>query len=399
MGLLCAGVARTYPNFSLFNFLFSYLIFLVVETLLDVFEQVNSLVTLVNEEGKLEFVSPSVERILGYNPVTLVGTYWSQTAMYTEFPKHPASSSVEKEVIDAQGNIRNIIWSNSMLADGKHLFIGQDITTMKAQTQRLTEFNQELHLKQRDFSDSVEYAQRIQHAILPNSERLSHLFDSAFVLYKPKDVVSGDFYWFTETEEHIFVTAGDCTGHGIPGAMLTVLAVNLLREIVQKRGVHDPGQALNLLDQEVIITLSDENGHYKAKDGLDLALVKIHKQTLVMEYAAAFRPVALVRNGQYTELKGERYPIGFFDHLEKNFTTREEQLEQGDAIYLFSDGYVDQFGGDRDKKFSKAKFRNLIESIQDMDMDEQGGFLEYAFRNWKQENPQTDDVVVVGFRV
>jgi PAS domain S-box-containing protein len=370
-----------------------------VETLLDVFEQVNSLVTLVNEEGKLEFVSPSVERILGYNPVTLVGAYWSQTAIYAEFPKHPASSSVEKEVIDSQGNIRYIIWSNSMLADGKHLYIGQDITTMKAQTQRLTEFNHELHLKQRDFSDSVEYAQRIQHAILPNSERLSHLFDSAFVLYKPKDVVSGDFYWFTETEEHIFVTAGDCTGHGIPGAMLTVLAVNLLREIVQKRGVHDPGQALNLLDQEVIITLSDENGHYKAKDGLDLALVKIHKQTLVMEYAAAFRPVALVRNGQYTELKGERYPIGFFDHLEKNFTTREEQLEQGDAIYLFSDGYVDQFGGDRDKKFSKAKFRNLIESIQDMDMDEQGGFLEYAFRNWKQENPQTDDVVVVGFRV
>jgi len=370
-----------------------------VETLLDVFEQVNSLVTLVNEEGKLEFVSPSVERILGYNPSSLVGEYWNETVFFIEFPLHHSPMSVEKEMIDAQGTIRHIIWSNSMLSDGKQLFIGQDITAVKTQTKQLTEFNHELHLKQRDFSDSVEYAQRIQQAILPNPERLSQLFDSAFVLYKPKDVVSGDFYWFTETEEHIFVTAGDCTGHGIPGAMLTVLAVNLLREIVQKRGVHDPGQALNLLDQEVIITLSDENGHYKAKDGLDLALVKIHKHTLVMEYAAAFRPVALVRNGEYTELKGERYPIGFFDHIEKNFTTRVEQLQHGDSIYLFSDGYVDQFGGDRDKKFSKAKFRNLVESIQDMELDEQGGFLEYAFRNWKQENPQTDDVVVVGFRV
>jgi PAS domain S-box-containing protein len=370
-----------------------------VETLLDVFEQVNSLVTLVNEEGKLEFVSPSVERMLGYYPNDLVGSYWNETTFFVEFPQNNHFAPVEKEVIDAQGNIRHIIWSNSILADGKHLFIGQDITAVKVQTQRLTEFNHELHLKQRDFSDSVEYAQRIQHAILPNPERLSHLFDSAFVLYKPKDVVSGDFYWFTETADHLFVTAGDCTGHGIPGAMLTVLAVNLLREIVQKRGVHDPGQALNILDQEVIITLSDENGHYKAKDGLDLALVKIHKQTMVMEYAAAFRPVALVRNGQYTELKGERYPIGFFDHLEKKFETRVEPLLPGDSIYLFSDGYVDQFGGDRDKKFSKAKFRHLIESIQDMELDEQGGFLDYAFRNWKQENPQTDDVVVLGFRV
>lgn len=370
-----------------------------METLLDVFEQVNSLVTLVNEEGKLEFISPSIERILGYTPADFIGTYWAETAFYLEPSPKESHHSIEKTMVDSNGELRYILWNYSLLSGGKKLFIGQDITTVKEKELKLYARNNELKLKQRDFSDSVEYAQRIQHAILPNPERLSLLFREAFVLYKPKDVVSGDFYWFTETEDYIFLTAGDCTGHGIPGAMLTVLAINLLREIVQKRGVHDPGMALNMLDQEVITTLSDENGHYKAKDGLDLALVKIHKQCGLMEYAAAFRSVAFVREGAYTELKGERYPIGFFDHLEKNFETRSEQLLPGDSIYLFSDGYVDQFGGDRDKKFSKAKFRNLIESIQDMEMEEQGGFLDYAFRNWKQDNPQTDDVVVLGFRM
>lgn len=381
-----------------------------MEALLNVFKQSNSIITVINNDGKLEFVSPSVKKILGYSAQELTGRIWTETTLFSnESNPHLFRFSqtmeneqvylpIEKTIRDAFGKSRYFLWSVSQLDSTKLLVIGQDITIAKEKELSIIEANKTLQLRQQDFSDSVDYAQRIQEAILPNPDRLSRLVGNGFVLYKPKDTVSGDFYWFTEDKDSIYIVAGDCTGHGIPGAMLTVLAINLLREIIQKQGVSSPGEILNTLDQEVIQAFRDDNGHYKAKDGMDIVLLKLSKTESKLKYAAAFRPVGLVRNGVYQELKGERYPIGFFDEIPKSFKTHTLELEDQDSIYLFSDGYIDQFGGERDKKFSKAKFRQLIESIQDLEIEEQGGFLDYAFRNWKQDTPQTDDVVLMGFR-
>jgi len=378
-----------------------------VEALLDVFKHSNSIISVINKDGKLDFVGPSVQHILGYSSEELTGKRWFEMISFSDdnsriyysktVMKEKFHRPIEHVICDANGKKRYFLFSLSQIDTDKLLVIGQDITPTKENELNILEANKILRLRQQDFTDSVDYAKRIQEAILPNPDLLARLVGNGFVLYKPKDTVSGDFYLFIEATDSIYIIAGDCTGHGIPGAMLTVLAINLLRDIIQKQGIHSPGEILNILDREVIQVLSDENGHYKAKDGMDIALLKLSKTERKLEYAAAFRPVGLVRNGIYQELKGERYPIGFFDDIPKDFKTYSVQLEDKDSIYLFSDGYIDQFGGERDKKFSKAKFRQLIESIQDLEMEEQGGFLDYAFRNWKQDTPQTDDVVLIGF--
>jgi PAS domain S-box-containing protein len=380
-----------------------------METLQHIFNKSTSVVAIINHRGVLEFVNPTIQHILGFEVDSLIGRTITDTPLLKDncdfrlireiiqSRNGTSYSPIEKIVYDVKDRKRFLLLTISEIEQNKYLIIGHDITATKELELETQRINRSLKIQQKEFSDSLAYAQRIQEAILQNPDRLAKSVGNSFILYKPKDTVSGDFYWFTETDSHVYIVVGDCTGHGIPGAMLTVLAINLLREIIQKHNISDPGEILTALDKEVIITLSDENGHNKSKDGLDLSLLKLTKESGVLEYAAAFRPVALVRNGIYEELKGERYPIGFFE-IEKSFKTYTVQLIANDCIYLFSDGYIDQFGGERDKKFSKAKFRQLIESIQDLEIEDQGGFLEYAFRNWKQETPQTDDVVVLGFK-
>jgi serine phosphatase RsbU (regulator of sigma subunit) len=251
--------------------------------------------------------------------------------------------------------------------------------------------------KNKELVDSISYSQRIQQAILPRLSLLQSTFKEAFVLYKPKDIISGDFYWYYERNNLVYVAAIDCTGHGVPGALMTILANSLMKNIV-RQNIFDPGIILKKLDEYLYeeLNLNREN---KTPDGMDISLCVFDFEQNTLQFAGAFRPLVLIRDNEFFEFRGARYPIGFYDNIDKNFETTEIHLQKGDSFYLFSDGYVDQFGGEKQKKFNKKAFRNLLLDIQYLSLEEQEGYLEYVFNNWKQQEEQTDDVCVIGLKI
>lgn len=254
--------------------------------------------------------------------------------------------------------------------------------------------NQLLGEKNREIMDSITYAKRIQSAILPSAKRVSEHLNEHFILYKPKDVVAGDFYWLEETHNTVLFAAADCTGHGVPGAMVSVVCHNALNRSVREHGLTDPGEILTKTREIVIqeFAKSEED----VKDGMDIALCALQGNKL--HYAGANNPLWIIRKGEIIETKANKQPIGQFDNPVP-YTTHSFELEKGDTIYIFSDGYMDQFGGEKGKKFTIKAFRELILSIQDTSMDAQKRIIDEAFETWKGALEQVDDVCVLGVRV
>ncbi len=271
---------------------------------------------------------------------------------------------------------------------------------MVAQKQLLEQAN-------RQVSDSIVYAQRIQRSILPEITVLSKLVKDAFVFYEPKDVVSGDFYWFERVRqgrnEYLIIACADCTGHGVPGAIMSIMGSNQLTNIVYYQNYIDPNKILARLDKVIKFELKrDENQN---QDGLEIGICIINLDDLKMEFAGAGIPLYLIKKGtnELITYKSPKFMIGGIEGDEKEVAGKlnkeEMQLEEGDKIYLSSDGFQDQFGGEHDKKFLSKNFKKLIEDISDKPMSEQIKDLESAFRSWKKNTPQTDDVVVIGVEV
>jgi len=256
-------------------------------------------------------------------------------------------------------------------------------------------------------SDSIIYAQRIQRSILPELDVMSKLVKDSFVIYEPKDVVSGDFYWFERVRqgrnEYLIIACADCTGHGVPGAIMSIMGSNQLTNIVYYQNYIDPNKILARLDKVIKFELKrDENDN---KDGLEIGLCVINLDDLNMKFAGVGIPLYLIKKGtnELITYKSPKYMIGGIEGDEKEvsgkLTTEDIQLEEGDKIYLASDGYQDQFGGDKDKKFMSKNLKSLIESISDQSMQEQSKALSKAFADWKKDTPQTDDVLVMGVEI
>lgn len=271
---------------------------------------------------------------------------------------------------------------------------------MVAQKQLLEQAN-------RQVSDSIIYAQRIQRSILPEITVLSKLVKDAFVFYEPKDVVSGDFYWFERVRqgrnEYLIIACADCTGHGVPGAIMSIMGSNQLTNIVYYQNYIDPNKILARLDKVIKFELKrDENQN---QDGLEIGICIINLDDLKMEFAGAGIPLYLIKKGtnELITYKSPKFMIGGIEGDEKEVAGKlnkeEVQLEEGDKIYLSSDGFQDQFGGEHDKKFLSKNFKKLIEDISEKPMSDQIKDLENAFRSWKKNTPQTDDVVVIGVEV
>lgn len=250
----------------------------------------------------------------------------------------------------------------------------------------------------RDVSSSIDYARRLQTSILPSPGLLKTRIRDHFVLFLPKHRVSGDFYWWTQIEDQVVITAADCTGHGVPGAFMSMLGVSMLREIVSKEYISHPGVILRRLRKEVMYALKQTGEFGEQKDGMDMALVSINVETLECQYAGANNPLYLVRNGDLTEYKADRMPIAIHQNMAK-FTTHEIQLQRGDRLYLFSDGYADQFGGPDGKKFKFNQFRQLLTENATLSMKKQRQAVEQTFLEWQGENEQVDDVVVLGLEI
>lgn len=252
----------------------------------------------------------------------------------------------------------------------------------------------ELEVKNEEIMDSITYAKRIQSAILPPNKIVKTYLQHSFILYKPKDIVAGDFYWMESRGSKVLFAAADCTGHGVPGAMVSVICNNGLNRSVREHNLTDPGKILDKTREIVIEEFA--KSEEEVKDGMDIALCSLEGKTL--QYAGAHNPLWIIRNGEVIETKANKQPIGKFDNP-TDYTTHTFQLEEGDTIYIFSDGYVDQFGGEKGKKFKARPLKELLVSIQDKSMEEQKSIIDNAFEKWKGDLEQVDDVCVIGVRV
>lgn len=265
--------------------------------------------------------------------------------------------------------------------------------------------NELIEEKNKDINDSINYAQRIQYAIFPPLSKIEQDLKEYFILFQPKDIVSGDFYWFSKlrttpsldkpSEEVIVIAAADCTGHGVPGALMSIIGSSILNRSTTEATVNSPAEALSYLDKQLA------NNLHSINDGMDIALCAINQTKMELQYAGANNSLYIIRNKQLIEFKSNKIAIGGNpeNRIEKDFTNHIIQLEKEDCIYLFTDGYADQFGGENGKKLKYKNFQNLLIEINHLSMKEQHQELTNFFSKWKGDLDQVDDVLVIGMRV
>ncbi|MBN8697444.1 MAG: SpoIIE family protein phosphatase [Bacteroidetes bacterium] len=265
--------------------------------------------------------------------------------------------------------------------------------------EKVEERTQELAQKNKDITSSIQYAKRIQLAILPPLEQIYKHFPESFVVYKPKDIVSGDFYWFGVKNGKKIIATVDCTGHGVPGAFMSMIGHNLLNQIISENGITEPDLILNALHQGVQAALKQGTNVVDTSDGMDVALCSIDTQTNEVKYAGAYRPLYIVNGQEFKKIDADKNPIGGSQlDPDRKFTCHTIQLKRGDTLYMSSDGYADQFGGEKGKKFMVKRFNELLLSIQDKNMQTQANELEETFNQWKGSYQQVDDILVIGIR-
>ena len=297
----------------------------------------------------------------------------------------------------------------------------EEIRSQRDEIQLQKEQIEEIH---HEISQSIDYATKIQKSILPDENILNQYLAEHFIFFRPKDKVSGDFYWWAHVENHTIITVADCTGHGVPGAFMSMLGASFLREIVEKEYITHTGVILRKLRKEIIKTLKQKGEQGEQKDGMDMAIISINHETNVMQFSGANNPLYIIKDKELQineesanaiklfdnlklttqnskllyEIKPDKMPIAIYERM-NNFTTHEIQLEKGDQLYLFSDGYADQFGGEKGKKFKYKPFKRLLLENSGKPMAEQKEALKESFEKWKAHYEQIDDITVLGLKV
>jgi serine phosphatase RsbU (regulator of sigma subunit) len=307
----------------------------------------------------------------------------------------------------------NIVFASLLIFLGVRLFKQENLNyaaQIEDQKKVLEEKNQEI-------TDSINYAKKIQSALIPAESEFTANFRESFVLFKPKDIVSGDFYWTTKVAKDasqkdqydpgspsstpgnlIFYATGDCTGHGVPGGFMTMLGISFLDEIINEKHIYEPDGVLNSLRDRIVHTLKQTGTSGENKDGMDLVLCCIDQDKKILTYAAANNSLYIYRDGQFTEYGPDKQPCGFH-HETKPFTRHTIQLKEGDVLYTFTDGFADQFGGPKGKKFKYKQLEDLIVTLQSQSLEQQKQALTRAFDDWKGHLEQIDDVCVIGIRL
>jgi PAS domain S-box-containing protein len=265
------------------------------------------------------------------------------------------------------------------------------LAEVKAQQTVVQEQNRELLA-------GIRYAQRIQRAVLPEAAALNDLLPDSFILFRPRDIVSGDLYWFGEQAGHVVVAAADCTGHGVPGALLSLIGASLFRELVHERGLTDPAAILDGAREGMIAALTRNDGA-DHRDGMNVGLVALAPDRRSLRYAGAYGPLYIVRNGELLEFKGDRMPIGLHEGAMEPFRSEQVQLQPGDRIYLFSDGMPDQFGGEKGKRLRSTGLKQWLIGTAHLPMEEQHQAISDLLRMWMGEEEQVDDILLVGIAV
>ena len=283
---------------------------------------------------------------------------------------------------------RNLVKEKQLLAE-----------KVEERTIEISKKNKELELKNKNITDSIKYAKRIQDAILPDLDYMKQIINDFFILYKPRDIVSGDYYWATKKGEHLIFAAADCTGHGVPGAFMSMLGITLLDEIVNKKNIFDSNQILDEMRIAVIKSLKQRGLRGEAQDGMDLSLCSINTKTNIMQYSGAYNPLYMVRNGELLRYKANRMPIGIYYKKTAEFTCHTIQLQKNDIIYLFSDGYLDQFSEKTSEKLMLKNFRKYLLETCNLPLNEQKDYLENKLSEWQGNADQVDDILVFGVKI
>ena len=248
-------------------------------------------------------------------------------------------------------------------------------------------------------TDSIQYAKGLQNALLTDQNSLKKIIPNHFIFYRPKDIVSGDFYWVRSINEYTVIAIADCTGHGVPGAFMSVLGISLLNEIIRRKEIINANQALEVLRHELKETLHQSESSYSSNSGMDIALCIINRKEKIMQYAGANTPLYLIRNKKLIEYRPTRNPIGLTP-IEIPFKNNEIEYQDKDIFYLFSDGFIDQFGGDDGKKFRSRRFKHMLLEIHEKPIIIQRDFIDFNLKKWMgNKHEQVDDILIFGFRI
>ena len=359
------------------------------------------------ENKKISYINPVIEEYTGNGPLNYLSKSFNEIDLEKEildrwlniveevnaknekvstemdFPTDRGNRIMQVNAIPEYDDLKNL---------ESVLLVSHDITERK-----LIEL--EIQNKNKKIADSINYAKRIQNAILPNNTIINNIIPDSFILYKPKDVVSGDFPWFAHIGNYVYMAAVDCTGHGVPGALLSLIGYFLLNDIVRSRKITDPGQILDQLDEGVTQTLRQDQANNSAKDGMDIGLCRINLETREISYAGAHRPLYIMKNNEMEEIKGNKFAIGGGIYKNQtNFTSHTVSLKPGDSIYYCSDGFPDQFGGPELRKYGPKRLRENIVSIYKKSMKEAHEYFDTEWEAWRGDEKQTDDVLLIGIK-
>lgn len=399
-----------------------------LEKLSLVASKTDNLIYIFRPNGELDWYNTSFSRILGMSleeykrgePISIIDVSTNKNI------RHVLNTCLrEKTVVSYESVFKSEkgeeFWYHTTLTpiidereNIKHLIaIDTDISRLKQYEREIHEQREdaeiqknlavsrkeELEERQVEITDSIRYAKRIQTAIMPKVKQIQRDFSDSFVLFLPKDIVSGDFYWYHRIKDKYFVAAVDCTGHGVPGAFMSIIGNYLLNSIIIHNGIYEPSEILKQLNRKIKIALKSDN-RAQTSDGMDIALAVIDKNENTLEFASALRPLYLFNEGRFIEVKGDKIPItsSISGTTINNFTTHTFDFKMGDMFYIFSDGIIDQFGGERGKKFLTKRFKQLLFEINPLTMREQKEIIKKSFYDWKMDNPQVDDVLVMGLR-
>jgi len=272
-------------------------------------------------------------------------------------------------------------------------------TVVKRLNQKLQNANEVIAQKNKDITDSITYAKRIQQAILPEKKLLYRNFPESFILFKPKDIVSGDFYWFAEYRDKFIVAVSDCTGHGVPGSLLSMIGYHLLKNAVYLKDLVDPAEILNEIDRGFREVFGIGTGSEAINDGMDIAISVIDKAASTLTFSSARRPLFIIRDKELIEVKGSTLPIGGVQYERVSYYNEAINVQQGDRFFMFTDGFADQFGGDKGKKLKISGFKDLLVKLGGKEINACKAIIDGFFETWRRNEEQTDDVLVIGFEM
>jgi serine phosphatase RsbU (regulator of sigma subunit) len=305
------------------------------------------------------------------------------------------------ETIEKTGNWLNIVLIGLGLMLIFAFIIYRGYLQKKKSNREITLQKEIIEQKNKEIVDSINYAKRIQEAMLPSMEEIRKHLPETFVFFRPRDIVSGDFYWFAERGDRIFIAAADCTGHGVPGSLVSMIGFNILNQIVNEQGITEPGLILDDLHHRISMTLNKDNDSSMSavRDGMDIALLSINRATREVEFSGAVRPLVYVDDDGIKSIRTGVYSIGGIKELHKDpYPTHKVQTKGKATFYLFSDGYADQFGGTQGKKYKMKKLQELLSNMSKQPLQKQQEMIEQEFAEWIGNHEQVDDICVIGLR-